>query len=97
MDLNLLKQWEAFKSRGKRNFRASHDFEDMVFVFEQCYDLELKITNAPDGVRHYLRNEVGSMLDNDDFIEGVGCHMQNSYYGSEAAEIIDKLRSALLR
>jgi predicted nucleotidyltransferase len=93
----LASKWEAFKSRGKRNFRASHDFEDMVFVFEQCHDLELKISNAPEDVRQYLWNEIGSMLDNDDFIEGVGCHMQNSYYGTEAAEIIDKLRSALLR
>jgi len=93
----LASKWEAFKSRGKRNFRASHDFEDMVFVFEQYHDLESKISNAPDDVRQYLRDEVGSMLDNDDFIEGVGCHMQNSYYGSEAAEIIDKLRFALLR
>ena len=87
----LASKWEAFKSRGKRNFRASHDFEDMVFVFEQCHDLELQISNADEDVRHYLRNEIGSMLDNDDFIEGVGCHMQNSYYGPEAAEIIDKL------
>ena len=69
----------------------------MVFVFEHCHDLELKISNAPEDVRQYLRNEVGSMLDNDNFIEGVGCHMQNSYYGTEAAEIIDKLRYAILR
>jgi predicted nucleotidyltransferase len=93
----LASKWEAFKSRGKRNFRASHDFEDMVFVFEHCHDLELKISNAPEDVRQYLWNEIGSMLDNDDFIEGVGCHMQNSYYGTEAAEIIHKLRSAFLR
>ena len=93
----LASKWEAFKSRGKSNFRASHDFEDMVFVFEHCHDLELKLVDAPQDVLEYLRIEVGSMLHNDDFIEGIGCHMQNSYYGSEASEIIDKLRSVLLR
>ena len=91
----LASKWEAFKSRGKANFRASHDFEDIVYVLEHCHDFERQLANASGEVLHYLRQEVGSVLDNENFVEGVGCHMQGSYRGSDATEIIERLKSVL--
>jgi predicted nucleotidyltransferase len=91
----LASKWEAFKSRGKANFRASHDFEDIVYVLEQCHDFEQQLANASGEVLEYLHEEIGSVLDNEDFVEGVGCHMQGSYHGSNATEIIDRLKSIL--
>jgi len=91
----LASKWEAFKSRGKGNFRMSHDFEDIVYVFEQCHDFELQLERAPQDVLEYLRHEVGGLINNEDFIEGISCHMQSSYRGSDPTEIILKLTSIL--
>jgi hypothetical protein len=32
-------KWEAFKGRGKNDYRTSKDFEDLVYVFENVDDL----------------------------------------------------------
>ena len=76
--MNISSGLEILKNiqRAQSSFCICWRGDCCIICYEQSHDQESKLSNAPDDVRQYLRNEVGSMLDNDDFIEGVGCHMQ---------------------
>lgn len=47
---------EAFLSRGKGSYYASHDFEDIVLLLDGCPNLELEIEQADDLVKAHLKN-----------------------------------------
>src|SRR5690606_4788683 len=47
----LASKWEAFKSRGALDFRASSDFEDIVYVLENAENNEEELINSPPEVK----------------------------------------------
>lgn len=73
----------------------SKDFEDLVYVFQNCNDLNEQMADAAVDVADYLRTEIGKYIDSADFEEGVLCHMEGGYYGTDAAEIISKIKFSL--
>lgn len=67
---------EAFKNRGKGNYRFSSDFEDIVFVLEnnsQALNLILK-TNK--NLLNYLQSTFSAMLKDANFEEGLIAHLE---------------------
>ena len=50
-------KFEAHKSRGGNDLRQSHDFEDLIYIFDNCPDLLNDISKSNDGIRKYLKNE----------------------------------------
>jgi len=64
-------KWEAFLSRGKGNYRMSKDFEDLVYIFQNCDSFQEQIIAAPTDVINYLRNELGKHVNSAGFEEGV--------------------------
>jgi predicted nucleotidyltransferase len=92
----LASKWEAHKSRGGNDLRMSKDFEDMVYVFENCIDFEDHLLTGPDDVRAYLRDELKELIKSVDFEEAVFCHMEGGgRYGADPSDIIRKLKAAL--
>jgi predicted nucleotidyltransferase len=87
-------KWEAFKGRGT-DFRTSTDFEDLVYILEYADDFEEKIKMAPQHLRTYLRDEFESVIDRDDFEEGLYAHLTGGYGGIDANYIRNKLIWAL--
>ncbi len=77
-------KWEAHKSRGLGDLRTSRDFEDMVYVFENCKDFDEQLINGPDTVKQYLREELEDLLDHPDFEEALYSHMESVRYGADA-------------
>ncbi|WP_345954013.1 hypothetical protein [Mucilaginibacter sp. PAMB04168] len=87
-------KWEAFKGRGKKDYRTSKDFEDLVYVFENADDFEEQIQVSPEHVISYLRNEFVDLIDQDDFEEGLYAHLSGGYGGVNADYIRIRLQTA---
>jgi len=83
-------KFEAHKGRGGNDLRQSHDFEDIIYIFDNCPDLLDNISNANATVKTYLKEECRNLLVNSDLIEGIESALP---YGSseESTDIIMEL------
>jgi len=81
---------EAHKSRGGNDLRQSHDFEDIIYILDNCPDLLKDITIANASVKAYLKIEFKSLFQNKGLLEGIESALP---YGSgiEGTEIIYEL------
>lgn len=86
----LAAKFEAHKGRGGNDLRQSHDFEDVIYILDNCSDILENISNASESVKAYLKEECSSLLKNDGLTEGIESALP---YGSEeeATEIIIEL------
>ena len=62
---------EAFYSRGKGDFMASHDMEDIVTLLDGRPELAEEVKVAPEGVRGFLAESFGDFLQKRDFLESL--------------------------
>ena len=67
----LASKFEAHKNRGGNDLRQSHDFEDIIFIIDNCNDLLEIIKKANHSVRDYLKEECQILLANNNLIEGL--------------------------
>lgn len=81
---------EAHKSRGGEDLRQSHDFEDIIYILDNCTDLLENIATANFGIRAYLKDEFRNLLRNKGLTEGIESALP---YGSgvEGTELIYKM------
>jgi len=86
---------EAFKGRGKNDYRTSQDFEDLVYIWENAEDFEQQVIDAPQDVKDYLKKELSAIMYTDDFEEGLYAHLSGGYRGKDAKYIMIKLQCAL--
>jgi hypothetical protein len=66
---------EAFRGRGKGDFFASRDLEDLVAVIDGRPSVVEEVNAAPPDLRAYIADEVGTLLDNRQFIEALPAHL----------------------
>lgn len=83
---------EAFKDRGNGDRRTSHDFEDLVFVWNNRSTLWEELDQAPTSVKKYLQREVNSLLEDPYFEECITAHL-DSYEEIRAKYILEELRN----
>lgn len=86
-------KFEAHKGRGGNDLRQSHDFEDIIYIFDNCSDILDNIRNANETVKAYLKQECQNLLDNDNLTEGIETALP---YGSDEEStdiILDLIRS----
>jgi predicted nucleotidyltransferase len=83
-------KFEAHKGRGGNDLRQSHDFEDIIYIFDNCADILDNISNANDTVKVYLKKECQILLTNEGINEGIESALP---YGSgeESTDIILEL------
>ena len=62
---------EAFRGRGKGDYLASHDLEDLITVADGRSDLLDELRSAPDDVRSYIAGAIGQMLKAPQFIDAL--------------------------
>jgi predicted nucleotidyltransferase len=87
----IASKWEAYKGRGKDDFRTSKDFEDLVYIFENVDDLNIQIDQAPDYLQEYFKNEFRGLFTTGKFEEGLYSHLQGGYRDNYVGEIIENL------
>jgi len=83
-------KFEAHKGRGGEDLRQSHDFEDIIYILDNCPDLFKAIATANANVKKYLQIEFKSLLQNKGLLEGIESALP---YGSgiEGTELIYEL------
>lgn len=80
----IASKWEAFRGRGKNDYRTSKDFEDLIFVIENCEDFHEQLKIAPQGIRAWLKEEWEPLIETDSFEEGIYAHLSGGYGGKDA-------------
>lgn len=62
---------EAFKGRGRGDFYASHDLEDLVFVIDGRSTIVEEVQTEAPLLREYLRTEIRGLLTTPGFIDAL--------------------------
>ena len=62
---------EAFRGRGKGDYLASHDLEDLITVVDGRPELLEELQSASEDVRSYIAGAIKQMLKAPQFIDGL--------------------------
>lgn len=83
-------KFEAHKDRGGNDLRQSHDFEDIIYILDNCPDLMDNINKANANVKAYLKEECLNLINNPGLSEGIESALP---YGSDSdrVEIIEEI------
>lgn len=74
----LASKFEALHSRGGLDYRGSKDFEDIVFVVNNCHDLKEEIERSDDDeVKGYLKSEFSILCQRANFLEEIECALDD--------------------
>ena len=73
----LASKFEAYNSRGATDPRTSHDFEDIVYLFDNRTDMTEQLLEAPDDVKPYLKEQIENIMINSKMKEAI---YGNLYY-----------------
>jgi hypothetical protein len=83
---------EAFKGRGKGDYIASHDLEDLITVVDGRSQLLEELRNAHDEVRYYCASETAVLLETREFIDAIpGFLLPDSGSQSRVSVVIKRL------
>lgn len=94
----LATKLEAFHGRGKDDYRASHDLEDIVTVIDGRPELVNEMREADAGLRQYLSQEFAALLANRDFLEALPGHLlPDAASQRRAAIVIDRIRQMIAK
>jgi hypothetical protein len=66
---------EAFRGRGRGDFHASSDLEDIITVLDGRPTVVDEVAASPRELRRYIGKEVGRVLDNLEFANAVTGHI----------------------
>jgi hypothetical protein len=67
----LAAKFEAHNARGGNDLRQSHDFEDIIYILDNCSDILNAIRDSNPNVKMYLKNECQKLLENPNITEGI--------------------------
>lgn len=86
----LAAKFEAHNGRGGKDLRQSHDFEDIIYILDNCLNIFKDINNSNQNVKDYLKKECIKLLQNEGLTEGIESTLP---YGSgeESTDIIFEL------
>lgn len=82
----LASKLEAFRDRGRGDFLASKDMEDIIALLDGCPELEQKVGAAPENVRQYLGQEFARLLADKLFFLGLDGQLKLSAQGQERVD-----------
>lgn len=71
----LATKLEAYHDRGKGDFQASHDIEDVVSVIDGCADIVEQTASAPQTVRRFVVRELSSWTSRTEWTDLVSGHL----------------------
>lgn len=84
----LAAKFEAHHDRGGDDLRQSHDFEDIIYILDNCTNILEDIRN--EDVKNYLKEECENLLENEGLSEGIACAL-GPVSDSDRVEIIETL------
>jgi hypothetical protein len=67
----LAAKFEAHNARGGNDLRQSHDFEDIIYILDNCSDIVDNISASNPSVKEYLKDECRKLLEDPNITEGI--------------------------
>ena len=64
LDYFLASKFAAFNNRGANEPRTSHDFEDIIYIFDNCTDIVEQLVQAKEDVKPFLMEQLEEILNN---------------------------------
>jgi hypothetical protein len=90
----LATKLEAFRGRGRNDYRGSHDLEDVIAVVDGRPELLREVADAPDDVRTYICSETRELLGTRAFIDALpGFLLPDSASQGRAPLLVERLRT----
>lgn len=86
---------EAFRNRGKDDYRSSHDFEDIVNLVNGRAELVEEMKSADPKVRNAMREYWLPRLDSGNLIGAVQEHMDAFEENRRTLTVMNRLREML--
>ncbi len=92
----LASKLAAFEDRGKGDFIASKDLEDIIIVLHGRKNLRTEILSSHADVQAYIKNQFGVLADSDRFIESLTGHLADQNDPEEASRrVLNFMRNFL--
>ncbi len=82
----LASKLAAFRDRGREDFQASKDLEDIIALLDGCPEVEQKVDAAAAEVRQYLGREFKRLLAHDRFLPALEGSLRPGREGPERTE-----------
>lgn len=79
---------EAFSSRGRSDFQASPDLEDLVTVVDGRAEIVGEMSRADPDLRNYVSNTLESLMHSSRFVEALPGYLSSDEAGQQRIEII---------
>jgi predicted nucleotidyltransferase len=92
----LATKLEAFKGRGRGDLLASHDFADIVSLFDGRGELVGELRGAPFDLREYVAAEVSALLEHEPLLAGIHAQLPPDAASQARAQatVLPRLREA---
>lgn len=89
---------EAFADRGRGDFAASHDLEDMIAIVDGIASITDDVRACDDDLRRYLAEQLCALLDDERFLAALPGHLPgDSASQSRLSLLLDRLREVAER
>jgi predicted nucleotidyltransferase len=84
----LATKFEAFQGRGREDYLASRDMEDIISVLDGRAEIVKDIQDTDSLLRKYLKDQIGFLLKNRLFLEALPGHLPSDAMSQERVNII---------
>jgi predicted nucleotidyltransferase len=93
----LATKLEAFHGRGDKDYRMSHDLEDIITVIDGRPELVDEVHLAAADLQKYLSDEFRNLLSNQDFLEALPGHLlPDSASQQRIGLVVERVKKILL-
>ncbi len=86
--LFLATKLEAFKDRGKGDYYASHDLEDVITLVDGRASIVAEVASTPDEVRAFVATTFAQMLKHLDFLDAFPGHLSGMSGSRQRAPLV---------
>jgi hypothetical protein len=90
---SLASKFEAFNDRGSRDFRTSHDSEDIIYVINNRTTIIEEIKAADDRIKLFLIEEVNKILESHYYEEILSVHLHPLIVEERYPILLDKFKN----
>jgi len=87
----LATKLEAFNNRGG-DYRTSHDFEDVIYVIDNCTTVIQEILGSDESVKGFIREELKKVVNNPNAAEIIQCQLHPNLVAGRYPLILEKLK-----
>jgi len=90
----MASKMDAFFDRGMKDLYASHDFEDIIYLFNYATKLVAQVLSTNDDVlKQYLGESIRKMLENGDILNAMPGHLYFDGVDERMEIILDKMKT----